>query len=316
MRPGSPCVKLLKVLILFSLCAPALADGLIVPKVGGCLVLSPGTLAKEREFKMDTKAVPLLAAHPSAPVVASVTPEQGLVFWNTPGFSEASRAGDPLLKDGIVDMAFSADGNSLYLLSAPLRAVLVYDLSSSKLAGVVPVPGSDGKRIKSCEAGVLVRQDDGVSLLSPTPKPGLLAQYRYSQPLLAALCEGDRLYTSIQGDPGIWVYDLKAGQTLGLLPAQGSTVSLGPRAGEKGVVMVESSGIVSARDFKSATPNWTYQGTPANSLGVELLSGGQSLYVFNSNSGSLVALAGDTGKVQASAELGSEVGRPCYFLGQ
>lgn len=313
MRLNRRLIGVVKALLFAMVCSPVSADGLLVPKVGGCSILSAESLAVEKDLKLDSRSVPLVAAHPTSPVVATVTPEQGLVFWNAPGFSEASRSTEALLTDGIVDLAFSHDGSSLFLLSAPLRSVLVFDLATSKVSSVVPVPGGDGQRLWGCEAGILVRQGDGVTVLSPSPKPGLLAQYRYAQPLLAVLCESERLYASVEGDPGIWVYDVKAGQTLGLLPSEGSTVALGRRTADKGVVMVEADGTVAARDFKSFTPNWSYRGQPASSQGVEVLRGVQSLYLYNKNDGSLVALSGASGQVLAQAVLGSDVGRPVFF---
>lgn len=302
-------------LLLMALGGVASADGILVPKAGGLLVLHSTTLAQLGEVKLETSAVPLVASHPSAPVVACLTPEKGLVFLNAPGFSEASKHSDPLFKDGIVDLAFSQDGNSLYLLSESLRGVVVFDLSSSKVSGILAVPGGEGRRLAVSEAGVLVRQDEGLVLLSPQSKGGLLAQYRYSDPFLSGLVDGDRLYVSVQGDPGIWVYDVRAGQTLGLLPSQQRVVGLCRREGTKGLIFLSADGAVTARDFQTSSPNWTFSSSPAASGAGELWWGGSSVYVFERGGGALISLAGQTGKLQGRAELGQGLGRPVFFGG-
>lgn len=315
MRFSGFCVVFVKLLILFSLSGVASADGLLVPKAGGMILLHPSTLAQLGEIKLETTSVPLLASHPTDPVVAAVTPEKGLVFLNAPGFSEASKHSLALLKEGIVDLTFSQDGSKLYLLSKNLRAVVVFDLSTSKVSSVLAVPGGEGKRLESCAAGVLVKQQDGVVLLSGQSKGSLLAQYRYSQPFLSGLVDGERLYVSVQGDPGIWVYDLLAGQTLGLLPAQQSVLELARRSGEKGLIFWSSDGTVTARDFKTSTPNWTYSSVPSTVDRGDVVWGRVSLFVFDREGGSLVCLDGQTGKAQARLELGRGLGRPIYFGG-
>ncbi len=299
--------------LLVLLSGAAFAEGVLVPKVGGLLVFHSTTLAPLGEIKLDTSGVPLLASHPAAPVVACLTPEKGLVFLNAPGFSEASKHTDPLFADGIVDLAFSHDGNSLYLLSSSLRGVIVFDLGASKVSGLLPVPGGEGKRLAVGEQGILVYQEEGVVLISSLPKSGLLAQYRYSQPFLSGLLEGDRFYASIQGDPGIWVYDVRAGQALGLLPSQQKVVRLCRRLGEKGLIFLSEDGAVTARDFQTSSPNWIYTSSFTASSDSELWWGGSSVYVYEPSAGMLVSVSGQTGKPQGQVELGRGLGRPVFF---
>jgi len=295
----------------------ALADGVVVPRKGGGTVLDGATLSEVGSFSLPSESVPLLAVHPVAPIMASSTPEQGLVFWNLPSFKEASRHEDPLLKDGIVDLAFSHDGESLYLLSEELRAVIVFDLKSSKVKSVIAVAGGSPQGLEVAEAGLLVRQQGGVSLLSPSPETGLLIQFRYEEKVQAAQVVGSHIYLGLQGQTGLWVYRLPEGRTVGLLSTEAEATQVSAKGTGDGLVVLTSSGGLEARSLSQGGPGWTFAG--GGSYRFDSFASaphGRVLYAQDVDTGGLVAVDSQSGSELARASLPGSSGPVVVFLGQ
>lgn len=300
------------IFLVFSL--PALADGVILTRPGGGEVLDGETLEVLSEFSLEGSAQPLVAVHPQAPVAATYTPTQGVVFWNLPGMSKASSYQGALVKNGIVDIGFSQGGESLFLLSTELRAVVVLDLAKSEVAGLLPVPGAIPVSFQVAKEGLLVSQESGFSFLSTKPGVGLLAQYRYPEVVAGGLAQNGRLYVSLRGQSGVWVHDLLEGQTLGLLPAGGEVASLSGRGREKGLVLLGAGGAMEGRDFQSSTPLWAFRVPSGSSSDVELLAGKEAFYVLDRAAGVLVALNAQ-GKEVARASVSPDQGPIAAFEG-
>lgn len=222
---------------------PALADGLIASRAGGGVLLDSDTLSEVGRFQMGDNDVPLLAVHPTAPILAAHTPGEGLVFWNLPQCSEASRHQNALLGEGVVSLEFSRDGERLYLLSSRLRAVLVFELASSKIITMIPVPGGEPTGFGVGAGHLLVTQGSTISVLSTDPKEGLVAQFRFPEEVLSGLLQESRVYVALRGVNGIWAYQFPTGRTLGLLPTSTEVAEIVERA--NGLVLSTPSGLES-----------------------------------------------------------------------
>ena len=288
------------------------ADGLVVPKPGGGVVLDADSLNQVAEFRVDSRTTPLLAVHPSSPILAGYTPETGVVFFNLPSMTVASTHKGELYANGINDLAFSADGNSLYLLSGELRSVVVLDLKTSEVSGLLPVPGAGSEGLSITSSGLLLNQGSVLSLIGPQADEGLLAQFRFPQDISDAQVEGERLFIGLRGVAGVWSYQLPSGRVLGFLPTEGEVKQFCPLGRGQGFCLLSASGAIQAYDFSAAGPRWTFPGRYAR-----LLRGRESGAVFalDSQSSTVIAVDSKLGSELARATLESGSGYPVLFPG-
>jgi hypothetical protein len=300
---------------LFLFTGTAWADGLVFPKAGGAVVLDGSSLAQGRALSLSSKSIPVLAVHPAAPIMASCTPEEGLVFWNVPSFSEASRHQDSLLKEGIVALAFSKDGEHLYLLSQALRAVVDFDLSQSKVQGLVPVPGGLPEGLEVSTSGLVVWQETGLSLLSSDPKVGLLAQFRFPEKVLAAQVLGQRLYVALRGVSGLWSYQLPNGRALGVIPTQAEIAQISSPVEGGGMLLLKSSGVVELRDLDKPQPRWTHSEGQCRFDAMAPAGQGRVVYLYDAETGTVVAVDSQLGTELARGSVPDAKGRPVVFAG-
>ena len=284
---------------------PAFAEGLVIPRKGGLTVLRGADLSELRQVSTGLeRETPRLAVHPGAPVLASLSGRE-LTFWNLPTFTEASRHQDDLFQSAC-GLAFSAGGEELYVLSEAMKAVIVFDLNSSKVAGVIPVPGGVPNRIDATALGLLVRTENGVCLLSPELEDALLAQFRYPATLQSAAISGERLFLARSGEPGLDSYEAKSGRALGPIFSSSQFQAVAPLPKKSGLVALTSAGGVEAWDFGQSRATWTYGGSGLfdNLL---LSKEGTVVYALSRKTGSLVSLDAASGKELATVRVSASL---------
>lgn len=288
------------------------ADGLVVPKPGGGVVLEADSLSRVTEFRIDSRSTPLLAVHPSSPILAGYTPETGVVFYNLPSLTVASTHKGELYASGVNDIAFSSDGNSLYLLSGELRSVVVLDLKTSEVSELLPVPGAGSQRLSATASGLLLNQGSVLSLIGGQADEGLLAQFRFPQDITAAQVEGERLFIGLRSVAGVWSYQLPSGRVLGFLPTEGEVKQLCALGKSKGFCLLNAAGALQAYDFSTPAPRWTFPGR----YGL-LLKGraGDAVYAVDSQSSTIVSVDSRLGSELARVSVDSGSGHPVLFSG-
>lgn len=303
--------RLVAALFLLLLSSIVQADGVAIPKVGGFLVLNGNSLTEVRTVEMGGEDVPKLAVHPSSAVMAGMSADK-LTFWNLPSFAEASRHSEPIFA-AVTDLAFSADGSTLYLLSGELRAVIKFDLATSRVSGTLPVPGGEPLWLKAHAKGVVVGQENSVSLLSATAEEGLLSQFRFPEKISSALVREERLYLTRAGVAGIDSYEVQSGRAIGFLPTANPLSRLVGGVTD-GLYALSQNGEVQAWTVDAAQPRWTIQ-----SGGVafdELVTGGDgsTVFAYAEASQTLVSLDTALGKENARVNLGASFRRsPVVF---
>ena len=299
-------------LLLASTALPTIAEDLVIPRHGEMLVLTGSTLTEVRRVSVNSHHRPVLAVHPSEPILASVTEHRGLVFWNLPSFAQASRHESTMLEN-ITAAHFSPDGRSLYLLNTELRAIVVFDLASSKVAGVLAVPGENPLDFGVTSQGVWVRQEHGATFLSSNAQEGLLAQYRFPEALAAGLVTGDRFYAVIGETTGISSYILKSGRALGYLPTAERIRHL--LSEDRGFYLLSSQGGVEFKDLASGSQIWS--GSVVGEGADYLLSGkdSASLYVIGRGSGMVRSFDSRTGDAKAQFRVRDGMGVPIVVPG-
>jgi hypothetical protein len=306
--------RLVSALFLLIFSGAVQADGVAIPREGGFLVLNGDSLTEARTVEMGGADVPKLAVHPSSPILAGLS-EDRLTFWNLPSFAEASRHQDSLFK-GVVDIDFSDDGTVLYLLSAELRAVIKFDLSSSQVSGTLPVPGGQPLWLQVHAEGVLVGQEHSVSLLSADAEKGLLSQFRFPERITSALVKGQSLFLTRVGSAGVDTYEARTGRAIGFLPTASTLKQLIGGVKGDGLYALSGNGAVQAWSADGSRPRWTF---PAGALSFDAIvtgGSGSALYAFDQDSQVLVALDSGLGKESARVNLGGVAGwKPVVFSG-
>jgi hypothetical protein len=286
--------RLVAALFVLLLSSAVQADGVAIPKEGGFLVLDGSSLAEVRTVEMGGDDVPKLAVHPSSPIMAGLRADE-LTFWNLPSFAEASQHRDPLF-EGVVDLEFSEDGATLYLLSSELRAVIAFDLASSRVSGTLPVPGGDPLWLEVHPQGVLVGQEHSVSLLSADAEEGLLSQFRFPEKVSSALVNGQGLYLVRAGTAGVDSYEVQSGRAIGFLPTSSVLKQLVAGVKGDGMYALSESGAVQAWTADATQPRWTY---PAGVVVFDAIvtgGSGSTVYAFDHSSQTLVSLDSALGK--------------------
>jgi outer membrane protein assembly factor BamB len=299
-------------LLFILLTGSVLAEGLAVPIQGGVLILDGRSLTEIRNLNLGSKETPRLAVHPSSPVMAGLAGDQ-LVFWNLPAFAEASKHSDTLFP-GVSSMEFSADGSSLFLLSPELKAVLVFDLATSKIIGTLPVPGGRPEWMKVTPDGVLVGQKNAVNLLSTSPDKGLLAQYSFPDSIGAAVVTQGRIILARTGMAGFDSYELKTGRAIGYVPAAGVVRDL--VVGTGGMYALLNGGEVRALSADSSQTRWTYPSSGATFQQIAAGPNGSSVFCFDNSAGLLVSLDAVAGQENARVNLsGAGAAEPVVVSG-
>ena len=290
----------IRMLLFLLLTGSAWAEGLAVPTEGGVLILDGRNLTEIRTLSLGGKETPRLAVHPSSPVMAGLAGDQ-LVFWNLPPFTEASKHQDTLFS-GVDSMAFSADGSTLFLLSPELRAVLNFDLATSKVIGTLPVPGGSPEWMKVTPDGLLVGQENSVNLLSTSPDKGLLAQYSFPDSIVAAVVSQGRIILARAGIAGIDSYELKTGRAIGYVPAAGVIKDM--VAGTGGMYALLNGGEVRALSADGSQTRWTYPASGSTFQQIVAGANGSSVFCFDRSAGVLVSLDAVAGQENARINLG------------
>lgn len=287
----------------------AFGEELIVPREGGVVVLDGQTLAELRRVEFG-EAPPLLSVHPQAPILASLQGGNGLVFWNLPTMVEASRH-EHALFDGVSAMHFSEDGDELYLLSSKLRGIVVFDLSRSKVKGLIPVPGSPPKGFSVAESGLVVEQADGISLVSTEPQDGLVAQFRFPENLNSSVVAGAQLFVALRGVPALTSYQLPSGRVLNFMPTNGEVTYLASGSTPGEVVSLDGNGQVQ-KWAPAGGRSWT---GPALGVGVRAVCASRKgrLYTFDETSGTILVLDAEAGTELARSQVVGGSGQPVVY---
>lgn len=294
------------------LVAQGWADGMVVPGRGQMQLVDLSTVRAGRTIELEGDAIPVLAVHPQQSVLASVSATSGLRFWNLPDFSEASHFEDPLL-EGIVDARFSADGARLFLLSQQLKAVLVYDLSGSKLDRVWPLPGSDPLALVGGEQGLGVLHKDGASLLDPSSGQ-LKAQFRFGVPVKGALLDSRITWLSVADGGGVSRFRADSGKRLASVGGGGAYAQLEKGSSGRYYLVHESESALEVWDGAAQSLVWSAE------LGqgphyVLVSQDGRWVYALSLALKSMAVLEEASGKELGKLPIPSMQGRPVLYSG-
>lgn len=289
-------------IVFWCLSSASSAESLFVPTSGGFFVTDLTQRQVPRKVELPGDAIPVLAVHPSAPVLATVSETSGVVFWNLPLVQEASRSEDGLYQ-GIVDLAFSGDGNSLYLLSTSLKSLLVFDLASNKISGVWPLVGGRPLSLQATSKGVLILQSDGATLLDPSREGAVLAQFRFDSDVLGSHLAGDYLYMAVSGLAGLQVYRLDDGQRFQELGQAPYTRVVSKKSG--GVFLLSSSRGVESWS-KDRSQLWSQ--TSLRDVSQVLVSRDEQwLYLFSDNQPNVALWSAVSGQEMGKLEFPGEL---------
>ena len=299
--------------LILSVAIPAWADGVALPKNGGVLILNGRSLTEAKQLQVKGDRAPLLAVHPSSNILAGLA-DGALTFWNLPSYAEASRHVDPLFDDA-ADIAFSADGTTLYILSPSLGAVLRFELASSKVVGTLPVPGGPPRWMSVTSEGVLVGQEHAVCLVSADPETGLLAQYLFPEKLKSAAMLGGRIFLGREGAAGLDSFEAKTGRMIAFYPTSVPLRQL--LSDRKGSVLaLTEMGEVQAWTPDATRPKWRFRAPGLSADRMVTGGDGATVYLFDSQSQVLVALDTAAGTENARITLsGVGAGLPVIFSG-
>lgn len=292
----------------FLLSSTVLAQGVVVPTGEQLVVLQGSGLSPTSQVSFKGGDGLQLAVHPTSPTLATLV-EGRLEFWNLPSLSLASKFNDPLL-EGAVDCEFSPTGGELFVLSAKLKAVVVFDLARSKVSGLIGLPGGQPQAMQVSTAGLLVRLENSVVLVSTDPKVGLVAQFRYPETLAGGALSDGRLFVARRGILGVDAWDVKSGKLVGRMPSSLEARSIAPRPGQQGVFLLSSSGVVESWGFGQSSPQWSSAGRYE---GISLSPDGSSLYALDRAGQKVVSLDTATGAPVVSAPVPSSTGLPLAF---
>ena len=286
------------------------ADGLAVPVKGAIQVVDLKTVRAGRTVSLKGDDIPVLAVHPEATVMATVSPSGGLVFWNLPSFTEASRAEDPLF-ESVVDMRFSSQGDRVFLLSRDLKAVLVYSLSTSAVESVYPVPGGEPVGLLVGEKALWVEQKEGGALLD-LASGDLLTQWRFGARPGGAMFSEDAPVLSVPSTGGVWSFDSSTAAPKARLSGEGSYGTLLPGL-SKGSFLAHrvDTGVVEFWTGPKAL-KWKAPLAPGEHDFV-LSPDGQWVYALNRETKMLTVLEGASGRELGKLPVPNLAGRPVFF---
>lgn len=303
--------RYLLVLCFLLLAHPVWSDGLAVPGRGVISVVDLATIRVSRTVELPGEAVPMLAVHPADSVLATLSSSSGLRFWNLPDFSEASQFEDPLL-EGVVDLAFSSDGTRLYLLSQELKAVLVYDLGTSTISQVWPIPGGTPVSLSVGTGSLGVLHKDGASVLDPA-SGSLKFQFRFGLPVKGALLDKRVIYLSVADGGGVSRYRADNGARLDNVGGGGAYAQLLQDLQSGRLYMVhESESLLEARDGNGGTLAWSSE------LGqgphyVMVSRDGKWVYASSRSLKSVAVLEQSSGRELGKLPLQQFEGRPVIY---
>jgi hypothetical protein len=226
---------------------------------------------------------------------------------------EASQHRDPLFQEGIADLEFSLNGEELYLLSPGLGAVIVFRLENSQITGLIPIPGGRATDIEVSKMGLLVLQEERLTILSPYPEEGLLAQFRFPSEVASVLPGEGKVHIALKGEGGVLRFRVPDGRTLAPLASSSSISSMVSRD-DGSFVFLGRSGSLEGWVQTEESPAWSH------SLGGSydvLLNAPESgnVYAVDFDSKTLLTLDPRSGAELGRANIGESSGRPIVFSG-